>query len=274
MPDHYRAFFNVPENDGKRNSFWEFNIEEKKATCEQCIEAPKKYDAHLKCCTFWPFLPNFTVGYILKQKGKSYQNAQTILKKLIKEKSFVLPMGVVAPPWYQKEFLQNKDKIFGRSEKMLCPYYQTNTQSCGIWRFRGSVCTSFYCKSSFSQKGKSFWRSLEDYLSYLEMALAEEVLVYHDYSPRELSEQLDFLNINPDQKTIKALLAKKNLPVPLARQLWKHYWEKEEEFYIKAAEFVDELPLKQIKEIQGTLGADLLQKLLHARDKIEICQIK
>lgn len=274
MPDHYRAFFNVPGNYGKRDSFWEFDIEEKKATCHQCIEAPKKYEAHLKCCTFWPFLPNYTIGYILKQKSESYQNAQVFLRRMIKEKRFALPIGLVAPPWYQKEFLDNKDKIFGKSEKMLCPYYQTATQSCGIWRFRGSVCTSFYCKSSYAQKGQLFWKHLEDYLSYLEMALAEEVLVYHDYSPRELSEQLDFLNIDPDQMNLKKLLGQKSLPIPQAKKLWKHYWQKEEEFYIKAAEFVDELPLKQIKEIQGALGTDLLQKLLEARDKIEICQNK
>ncbi|MCK6597816.1 MAG: hypothetical protein L6Q37_05590, partial [Bdellovibrionaceae bacterium] len=129
-------------------------------------------------------------------------------------------------------------------------------------------------KSSYAQKGQLFWKHLEDYLSYLEMALAEEVLVYHDYSPRELSEQLDFLNIDPDQMNLKKLLGQKSLPIPQAKKLWKHYWQKEEEFYIKAAEFVDELPLKQIKEIQGALGTDLLQKLLEARDKIEICQNK
>ena len=241
------------------------DILEKKATCDNCLQSPKKYKANLKCCTFWPFIPNYVVGAILSSKKTRYQEAQKTIRKLIQNQGFVLPLGIPAPPWYQKEFKANKKEIFGQNEKFLCPYYDKSKNHCGAWEYRGSVCTSFYCESSYGKKGQEFWYSLENYLSYLEMGLAEEVLVYNDYSPREMNEQLAYLDI--DFKTQKMSLAKKMSSVKL-KKIWKHNCNNKEDFYVKSYHFVSSLTVKHRSEILGSLGLELLHKLQNQSEKI------
>lgn len=241
-------------------------IFETKATCDVCIQSPQKYKDDLKCCTFWPFIPNYIVGAILNSSKKRHKPAQIFIRKLILDSGFVLPIGIPAPPWYQKKFKENKSKIFGQDRKYLCPYFDKNNNQCGVWEFRGSVCTSFYCESSYGQKGQQFWHSMENFLSYLEMGLAEEVLVYHDYSPRDMNEQLAYLNIEFDQQQ-KMSLAKK-MSETKSKKIWKHYFENKEEFYIKSFEFASNLTPKHRSEILGQLGSELVQSLQNQSEKI------
>lgn len=242
LPEVYQPFFD--------ESLWNFSLAEKKATCEACIQAPHKYKADLKCCTFWPFIPNYIIGSLLLSREEKYAVAQKVIRDLIQNHRFVLPLGVVAPPEYQRYFKKNKSKIFGQSESFLCPYYLKDKNHCGIWIFRGSVCASFYCESSYGKKGNLFWQAFENYLSYLEMALAEEVLVYSDYSPRELSSQLEYLDGN-----------RETLTPTTYEKIWKHHLNKEEEFYINSAKFVNDLPKTQISDIKGELGISLALNL-------------
>lgn len=241
------------------------DVFEEKATCDNCLQAPKKYKADLKCCTFWPFIPNYVVGAILASEKKRHLEAKKIIRKLIQDQGFVLPLGIPAPPWYQKEFKTKKKEIFGQNKNYLCPYYDKNQNQCGIWEYRGSVCTSFYCESSYGKKGQEFWYSLENYLSYLEMGLAEEALVYNDYSPRDMNEQLAYLDI--DFKVQKISLMKKMSLLKL-KKIWKHNSENKEDFYIKAYHFVSSLTAKHRSEILGSLGLELFEKLQIQSEKI------
>lgn len=241
------------------------NIEEKKATCDNCIQAPKTYKADLKCCTFWPFIPNYVVGAILSSPKERHLRVQSFIRELIKNNAFVLPIGIPAPPWYQKEFKKNKKRIFGKQEEFLCPYYEKSQNQCSIWEYRGSVCTSFYCESSYGVQGQEFWKSLENYMSYLEMGVAEEVLVYHDYSPRDMNSQLEFLDIEVgnDQFT-----ASKKMTSQEAKKYWKHYYADKEAFYVKSYEFVQKLTSQQRSEILGELGTNLLRNLESASERL------
>lgn len=238
LPEVYHPFFS--------ESLWNLSLAENKATCDTCIQAPHKYKSDLKCCTFWPFIPNYIIGSLLLSREEKYSEGQKVMRDLIQSHRFVLPLGVVAPPEYQNYFKKNKSKIFGQSESYLCPYYLKYKNQCGIWIFRGSVCASFYCESSYGKKGSLFWQAFENYLSYLEMALAEEVLVYNDYSPRELSSQLEYLDGNRETLTSTTY-----------EKIWKHHLNKEEEFYMNSARFVNDLPITQISDIKGELGNTL-----------------
>jgi hypothetical protein len=257
IPSIYKSFFT--------ETVWNYSISETKATCNSCIKAPSKYKSDLKCCTFWPFIPNYIVGHILSSKDDKYINAQKLIREHIKKKNYNLPIGLVAPPWYQGSFKKNKSKIFGKSENYLCPYYQKEDKLCGIWLFRGSVCTSFYCESSYGAKGKVFWKSFENYLSYLEMALSEEVLVYNDYSPREMSYQLEYLDITSESKMYTN---SKKMNLKEYKKIWKHNYGNEEEFYVKSAEFVNELPKQQISDIKGELGKLIYKNLEEKRAEL------
>src|SRR4051812_16099723 len=81
-----------------------FELSETLATCNSCAMSPEKYKAHLKCCTFEPYLPNFLVGSILENE---LPGAASIRRK-IKTNEYSLPIGMLASVRFQMDFQQRK----------------------------------------------------------------------------------------------------------------------------------------------------------------------
>ncbi|MBL7545910.1 MAG: hypothetical protein JNL11_18980 [Bdellovibrionaceae bacterium] len=252
LPSIYERFY--------PKSFWNSAVQETKATCDRCIQAPHKYDKDLKCCTFWPFIPNYIVGEILLSTEQKYKSVQELIRSHVKSHQWNLPMGLVAPSRYQFEFKEKKSKIFGQESKFLCPYYSKVNNNCSLWLYRGSVCTSFFCESSFGQSGHEFWQRFENYYSYLEMGISQEVLVYKDFSPRDVNEQLEYLMM---EKKI-------NFTKHRYEKIWKHFLGREIDFYIQAAEFARQMPKSQIQEIIGETGKEIQMQLMDSYKKREL----
>lgn len=236
------------------------NIHETKATCDACIKVPQ-YKANLKCCTFHPFLPNYLVGQILLDQKTKPSFVTEVLQHKISKRQYSLPLGIVAPVSYQVNFNELKAKLFGRREDWLCPYYDKTLDRCGIWRNRGSVCTSFYCKSSEGLRGKNFWKVALNYLSYVEMVLCEEALVHLDFSPRQVSDLLGYINRH-EGSTVE--LKTDSLSLKTAKNLWNGYFDDQEAFYIKTLEVVKSFDRKQMAESMGDLGLNLTAQIMKA----------
>ncbi len=245
--------------------------QETKATCDSCIMARPKnsgeifYEPDLKCCTFYPFLPNYVVGAILSDESGAAPGVVESIRGKIKNREYVLPIGLVAPPSYQVPFNHRKKNEFGRREDWLCPYFNREKQNCGIWRHRGAVCTSFYCKSSFGQAGIQYWNELANYLTYVEMAVMEEALVMLDFSPRQISDLLGYLN---RQEATKTELRSRRMLEKKARGLWNGYYDDQEVFFRKCFLIARELDRKSFKELLGEPGQQLESRLRKAFDKI------
>lgn len=164
----------------------------------------------------------------------------------------------MAPFDYQFKFLTKEEPHFGNDENLLCPYYDKAKNQCSIWQYRGVVCTSFFCRSDDGQNGLKFWAVLSDYLSYVEMALAEECLVQLDFSPRDLSDQLLYLNkreFEPNE------IEQQSLSVEEDKKLWNGYADKSE-FYKKCFAIVQKIDRSQFKEILGTQGLELEKEVV------------
>lgn len=245
--------------------------QETKATCDSCIMARPKnrgeifYEPDLKCCTFYPFLPNYVVGAILSDESGAAPSAVESIRSKIKNREYSLPIGLVAPPSYQVPFNHRKKNEFGRREDWLCPYFNHEKQNCGIWRHRGAVCTSFYCKSSFGRAGIQYWDELSNYLTYVEMAVMEEALVMLDFSPRQISDLLGYLN---RQEATKTELSSRRMPEKKSRDLWNGYYDDQEGFFRKCFLIAKELDRKSFKELMGEPGQQLENRLRKAFDKI------
>lgn len=234
------------------------DIHETKATCDACIKVPD-YKEDLKCCTFHPFLPNYLIGQILLDQKSSPSFVTEVLQHKISKRHYALPLGMVAPVRYQVEFNKLKAKQFGKREDWLCPYYDVQQNRCGVWRNRGSVCTTFYCSSSLGARGKKFWKTTLDYLSYVEMVLCEEALVHLDFSPRQISELLGYINRHDGTKTE---LKTDSMDLKTAKKLWNGYFDTQEAFYIKSLEVVKSFDKKQMTEAMGDLGYNLTAQIL------------
>lgn len=237
------------------------NTNETKATCDNCLRSRDKrfaytYKPELKCCTFHPYIPNFAVGGLLLLENESVGIKK--LKNKISQREFAFPVGVMAPFDYQFIFMTKEEEQFGNDKNLLCPYYDILKNQCSVWKYRGVVCTSFYCRSDFGQDGLKFWAVLSDYLSYVEMALAEECLVQLDFSPRDLSDQLLFLNkreFEPEETEQKCLA------MEVDKALWNGYTDKFE-FYKKCFAIVSKIDRSQFKEILGSQGLELEKEVM------------
>ncbi len=243
------------------------DVTEAKATCDQCLKAraptplKERYQNHLKCCTYYPFVPNFAVGAILSDTTGRYEHAQKIIRELIQKRQYSLPIGLLTPVAYQLEFKNRKDGEFGQKEDWLCPYFHKEKNQCSIWAYRGTVCTTFYCKSSYGKKGQKYWSQMSDYLTYVEMALMEESLIRLDFSPRQISACLEFLNRdygNAEEKKSWSMSAKN------AKVFWRDYDSDQEGFFIKCFKIVKTFDRSEFKEMMGEQGLDIQNQLLAA----------
>jgi hypothetical protein len=240
----------------------DFSPQEKKATCDSCVMAPGKtkgkvsYNDSLKCCTFHPFLPNFLVGAIFEDK--SAQDAHLIFKNKITSREYSLPIGMVAPVRFQLEFNNRRQGDFGNREDWLCPYYNREEHNCRVWRNRGVVCTTFFCKSSYGKLGLNFWDKLNSYLWYVELALLEEALVMLDFSPRQIMDLLDYHNRTQGTSNEKKSWV---LPERKARELWNGYYDDQEAFFKKCYALVMALDKKYFHELLGEQGQALEEDL-------------
>ena len=233
--------------------------EELKATCQACIQVPH-YNPSLKCCTFHPFLPNYLVGQILIDEKKKPSFITEVMKHKISNRLFVLPLGIVAPLQFQVELEAMKKEKFGKALDWLCPYYDQAQNRCGIWQNRGSVCTSFYCESSKNLPGKKYWEKSLDYLSAIEMGLAEEALVRLDFTPRQVSGQLEFFNrteLSAQEKKTNKLTSR------TFNKLWNGIHDIEA-FYVKTLEVVKSLKRQDVKVLMGEHGQALASELIRA----------
>ncbi|MGZ3796845.1 MAG: hypothetical protein ACXVB1_10785 [Pseudobdellovibrionaceae bacterium] len=244
---------------------------ETKATCDNCIMAKPLqrgkifYKPELKCCTFYPFLPNYIVGAILSQESLSSSSALAAIRRKIAQDEYSLPLGLVAPPNYQVPYNHRKQNEFGQKEEWLCPYFNQEQKNCGIWRQRGAVCSSFYCKSSYGNKGLKFWEELSNYLTYVEMALMEESLVMLDFSPRQISDLLNYLN---RQEATKSEMKSSRMAGKKSRELWNGYYGDQETFFKKCFQIVVELDKKSFRDLLGEQGKQLEDRLKKAFEKI------
>ncbi len=90
------------------------------------------------------------------------------------------------------------------------------------------------------------------------MALAEECLVQLDFSPRDLSDQLFYLNkhdFEPHE------ISQKLIDAATMKKLWNAY-ENHFDFYKKCFAIVQKIDRNQFKEIIGSQGLELEKEVI------------
>ena len=241
------------------------DLNETKATCDQCLRArpptplKDRYQNHLKCCTYYPLVPNFAVGAILADSTGRYDYAQKVIRKIIQKRQYSLPIGLLPPVAYQLEFRNRKDGEFGQKEDWLCPYFHQEKNQCSMWAYRGAVCTSYYCKSSYGKKGQKYWSQMSDYLTYVEMALLEESLIRLDFSPRQISDCFRYVNCDTGTSHEKKSWS---MPKKTAQVFWRDYDADQEGFFIKCFKIVSSFDRSDFKEMMGEQGLEIQNQLL------------
>lgn len=132
-------------------------------------QAEKFINPFSKCCAYFPYLPNFTIGKLLQQ------NDPQILTHIASAIStgVATPLGIFA----SNEHLEKPHtKQFVQNAEILCPFFDSVKGNCAIWNHRPGVCLSYYCQSSFGKSGQEFWKNNEARINLFEWTMAHVVL--------------------------------------------------------------------------------------------------
>jgi Fe-S-cluster containining protein len=166
------------------------SIVEARATCGDCVMCPspgvegargvavEHFLPSTKCCTYHPTLPNFLVGALLSDSHPDIVDGRRRIVATIARGEGVTPLGIAPPADYARRYREGRATSFGRSEALVCPYYERNSGNCSVWRHRESVCTTFFCKHTLGATGHAFWMALRAYLQHVEAALARDAVAH------------------------------------------------------------------------------------------------
>src|SRR4051794_4988796 len=127
-----------------------------------------------KCCTYHPTLANYLVGAVLRDD--SLAEGRQRLREKIAGGIGVTPRFLATPRKYRLLWDASRERAFGRSLSLRCPYYVEDGGRCAIWRHREADCSTFFCKHGAGADGKIFWRALGAYLTGVELALSRHAL--------------------------------------------------------------------------------------------------
>lgn len=156
--------------------------DETEATCSDCsmckpmVEqtlSDHRFNPETKCCTYFPYLPNFLVGKIFLDEDPAFAvGRQTFLKVYHEGSALITPLGVDPPLSYQQRYSPDMPG-FGQQLEMRCPYYLNESGGlCGIWKYRNSKCATWFCRYVKGQSGFEFWTSVEQFLSMIQKGLS------------------------------------------------------------------------------------------------------
>lgn len=156
--------------------------EETEATCSDCSMckpmvdltlSDRRFNLETKCCTYFPYLPNFLVGKIFLDEDPAFAIGRSAFLKVYHEGSAVItPLGVDPPPSYEQRYSPNMPG-FGKQLEMRCPYYLNEAGGlCGIWKYRNSKCATWFCRYVKGQVGFEFWTSVDQLLSVIQKGLS------------------------------------------------------------------------------------------------------
>lgn len=214
--------------------------------------AMRPFQEDKKCCTYHPSLPSYLVGGALTE---SSPEGVKRLKNAITKKIGVTPFGINAPNVYNILY-KNQSGGFGNSENLLCPYFLKESGNCSIWKFRESVCSTYFCKYVAGSSGKRFWTDVKKYLQHVEQCLVQ-------YLAKEAG--LDyFLRVVPEFKNQNTQLTAQELdglPPMNYNEMWGTWNGKEEEFYKWSFEKVTKMSRNTFDEICGIRQKVLLKNL-------------
>jgi hypothetical protein len=226
-------------------------IVETRATCDDCAmcdrgkpsPVPMEYfQPDLKCCTYTPHLPNYLVGAVFSDDDPALAEGKARLRKKIASRMAVTPERM-SPPRKQSlvATMAADSGFFGRSYAIVCPYLDGEKGLCTVWKHREGVCSTYYCKYTHGALGYAFWRSLKEYLGYVEVGLAR-------WAARSIDPTVTEPQVRRGELTLEDL--EDRAPNPEAYTRYWGKWEgREEEFYVECHARVKTLTREEFDKI-------------------------
>lgn len=236
----------------------QLRVHETLATCDHCAMVkpqgltrhPGPFKNDLKCCTYFPFVPNFSVGGMMLEKDASIE----LRLRTAEAQGLLLPLGLFATPERKILMAENSFGGFGQKPELLCPFFDSTTLGCSTWKQRPGVCTTYFCKSNQGQEGLNFWSQVEEYLNHFEWSFAQRIFTQLGLGENEM-------DMCKAVMTTEEFTEERSYFIQAA---WGHWQNKKNDFFIAAHELAQTFTNAQIDEV---LGTDFLKLEAQLRNK-------
>ncbi|MCI0443376.1 hypothetical protein L0244_10875 [bacterium] len=263
-----------------RNIFPEFFAQEipveEMATCSDCAMCHKPgtpamipgiqyFKPDIKCCTYYPKLPNYLVGGILSDPDPFLEEGRRRVRERIKCRVAVSPQALYFPKRYRLMHKHGMPQSFGRSSTMICPYYVKEGGLCSIWKFRDAACSTYFCKTIAGNEGQKFWKVVRGYLLNVEGNLCWYPLYKMNWDMEatwEYFSDLESGTLQPED------LDEAPPPDEIYQKIWGDWVGREEEFYRESYRMVCELTRDELDRITGITGNVMLSWLKEKYDDV------
>jgi Fe-S-cluster containining protein len=231
---------------------------EPKATCASCpmcapvggAPAGSYFRPDTKCCTYHPYLPGYLVGGLLGDGRADVAEGQRRVRQTIASRIGISPRWVAPPRKSAVLYGAARRACFGRSLALRCPYYEPGEGLCTIWRWRESVCSTFFCKYGAGADGQNFWGAMEAYLREVETRLTDDAVA-------RIAPDLAEPAVELGQLTLEDMEDGPPSPEDYA-DLWRGWQGREEELYRACYEHIAGLATTELEAIAGANAATLL----------------
>ncbi len=216
---------------------------ESEATCANCPMVKEQgFHPDYRCCTYHPVVPNFLIGMAINDSDTAPMFLQEI------EQGFSTPEGLHATAARMKSSLQHAvSKDFGKLTSVACKFLDPIKRQCRAYKYRNSVCSTFFCKNEQAEKGKEFWDRLQALAGQVETHLAQWAMRQLGMDPAAYFDRMNQLGSNIENYNDPVT---ESWTVEALKFLWADWYGRETEFFVKSADLIkdNEDSLYQIAE--------------------------
>lgn len=228
------------------------SVNEALATCDNCAMVqpsgltrdPGPFRADLKCCTYFPYVPNFGLGAMIEDDLADSR----VRFAAARAQGLFLPTGLHAAT--EREVLQELagPQGFGNDERLLCPFHDRGRNRCGVWKNRPGVCATYFCKTT---AGFDYWKAAEEYLNHFEWSLA-------NWTAAKLGVDDDRIEMCKAALSIEEPGEERDY---FLRAAWGDDFGREIEFYQAAHQIARQISAHELEGLLGTRGSVLENRL-------------
>lgn len=165
---------------------------EARSSCFQCPKVKEAgFHPNVRCCTVIPRVPNFLIGLGLLAGSAPLEAAL--------ERGLFLPEGLIISPRDLVKSLNYIVKPDRESPSVVCPFLELDSKRCGIYAFRTTTCSTFFCKKDRGEASEHFWSDFADFGSQVESALSQWALAEVGFDLAKYFQTLDELEFDTDE---------------------------------------------------------------------------
>jgi Fe-S-cluster containining protein len=175
-------------------------------------------------------VPNFLLGLALNDPATA-----PLIERMIAS-GLATPEGMQATPVQLRKSLEQAQSPHSHGEPaVVCGFLDTQARRCGIYKYRDSVCATFFCKHDQKDDGYEFWRSLQAVAGQCEAALSQLLMADLGMDVDAYIARFDALADAMPELVTRATDA---WPPEALASLWDQWSGREAEFYRACAERV------------------------------------